>query len=73
MKSADAIDISHITFSSTAFPTAEDMKLWHSLSKAEQHAVVMRDVNEGLSGPAAKNASREELMAKVMAKYAHAG
>ena len=70
---ADKIDVSHIKFISTAFPTAADMKLWHSLSDAEKHAVIMRDIDEGLHGPVAKNANKEDLIAAVMADYAHAG
>ncbi|MEM6413297.1 MAG: hypothetical protein AAF720_01400 [Pseudomonadota bacterium] len=66
------IDVSHIKFSSTAFPTAEDLKLWHSLSEAEKYAVTMRDVKEGLEGPAAERSSLEEMMADVMADYVDA-
>ena len=70
--SAKDLDISHVTFTSTAFPTKADMALWHSLSSEEKKAVVLRDVEEGLNGKAATNASREALTAKVLAQYAHA-
>ena len=68
----EKIDISHIQFTSTAFPTAEDQALWHSLSAAEKRAVILRDVEEGLYGDVADNASREALIKKALAKYAHA-
>ncbi len=66
------IDVSHIKFSSTAFPTAEDLKLWHSLSEAEKRAIILNDVRQGLDGPVAKNFGKDELVAQVLAEYADA-
>ncbi len=66
MDTTDTIDVSHIKFTSTVFPTDEDMKLWHSLSAHEQRAVIMRDIKQGLSGPPASNAGRHEIMAEVL-------
>lgn len=66
------VDISHIHFTSSAAPTEEDMKLWHSLTPEEQEAVVIRDIEEGLKGPAAERCSKEELMTEALAKRHHA-
>jgi len=72
MSDTKKIDVSHIKLTSTAFPTASDMTLWHSLSNAEQYAVIMRDVEEGLKGPAAGKSGKADLMAEVLADYADA-
>ena len=67
MGQIDAIDVSNIKFTSTVFPTDEDMQLWKSLSPAEQQAVIMADVEQGLKGPPASIASKAEIMAEVLA------
>ena len=66
------VDVSHIKFSSTGFPTAEDLKLWHSLSDEEKRAVILRDVRQGLDGPVAKKFGKDDLVAQVLAEYADA-
>ena len=71
MADTDTIDVSHVKFTSTVFPTDEDMKLWHSLNEAEQHAVVMRDVKKGLQGPPASKASKDEIMHEVLDDIKH--
>jgi hypothetical protein len=71
MTQTDIIDVSHIKFTSTVFPTDEDMKLWHSLSPAEQNAVIMRDVEQGLKGPPALKASKAEIMGEVLDELKH--
>ncbi len=60
------VDVSHIKFSSTAFPTADDLQLWHSLSDEEKRAVILRDVQEGLDGPVAKKFGKDDLVAQVL-------
>jgi len=72
MDTAETIDISHIKFTSTVFPTDEDMKLWHSLSAHEQRAVIMRDVKQGLGGPPALNAGKDKIMAEVLDEMQYA-
>ncbi len=71
MSRIDAIDISNVEFSSTVFPTDEDMKLWESLSPAEQRAAIMRDVKQGLEGPPASKASKAEIMGEVLDELKH--
>lgn len=71
MSRIDTIDVSNIKFSSTVFPTDEDMKLWESLSPAEQRAVIMRDVKQGLDGPPASKASKAEIMGEVLNELKH--
>ena len=65
------IDISNIQFSSTVFPTDEDMKLWHSLSPEEQHAVIRRELDEGEASGIAAPESMEKMMRRVRAETAH--
>ena len=65
------IDVSHITFSSTVFPTEEDMKLWHSLSPEEQLAVIQRELDKGEASGVAEAESMEQLMQRVRAETAH--
>ena len=72
MDTADTIDISRVKFSSTVFPTDEDMKLWHSLSADEQRAVIMRDVKQGLGDQPASKADKDEIMAEVLDEMQHA-
>ena len=65
------VDVSHIQFSSTVFPTDEDMKLWHSLSPDEQRAVIQRELDEGEASGIAEPESMERLMQRVRAETAH--
>jgi hypothetical protein len=65
------IDISNVQFSSTVFPTDEDMKLWHSLSPEEQRAVIRRELDEGEASGTAAPESMEEMMQRVRAEAAH--
>lgn len=64
-------DVSHIQFSSTVFPTDEDMKLWHSLSLEDQRAVIRRELDEGEASGIAEAESMEQMMLRVRAKAAH--
>lgn len=72
MSQAKAVDISHISFTSTVFPTDEDMRLWRSLSPQQQRGVILRDVDDGVRGPAAEKASKDEIMAEALAETPHA-
>ncbi|MEM7739204.1 MAG: hypothetical protein AAF225_00190 [Pseudomonadota bacterium] len=60
------------TFSSTAFPTDEDMKRWHSLSPAEQEAALLADLKEGLDGPSATRQGKDEIIKVALAADADA-
>lgn len=71
MAEIKTIEISHIRFSSTVFPTAEDMKLWDSLSAEEQRAVVQRDLDEGEASGIAETESVEEIMLRVRSAPNH--
>jgi hypothetical protein len=64
-------DISDIQFSSTVFPTDEDMKLWHSLSPEEQRAVIQRELDEGEASGIAAPESMEQMIQRVRAETAH--
>ena len=65
------IDISNVQFSSTVFPTDEDMKLWHSLSPEEQRAVIRRELDEGEASGTAAPESMKQMMQRVRAEAAH--
>ena len=47
MSDTETIDLSHVKFPSTVFPTNEDMKLWESLTFEQRKAVEVRDEEEG--------------------------
>ncbi len=61
-------DISHIRFSSTVFPSKEDMKLWDSLTLEEKKAVELRDVKEGEASGLAEPCTKEEIIAEAKAE-----
>jgi hypothetical protein len=61
------IDVSHVTFASTAFPTPEDKALWKSLTPAERLAVIERDEEAGFKSGVASNVSLREILAEVRA------
>jgi hypothetical protein len=65
------IDVSNVHFSSTVFPTDEDMKLWDSLSPDEQRAVVERDLHAAEASGIAAPESMEQLIQRVRANMAH--
>ncbi len=61
-------DVFHIRFSSTVFPTEEDMKLWNSLTLEEKKAVELRDVKEGEASGLAEPCTMEEIIAEAKAE-----
>jgi len=73
MNQTEAIDVSHIEFTSTVYPTEKDMELWHSLSAAEQRAVIMRDVEEALKSGIAEKQSMAEVIAEARTEMANEG
>ncbi len=65
------IDVSNVHFSSTVFPTDEDMKLWNSLSPEEQRAIVKRDLDDAEASGTAVPESMEQMIQRVRANSAH--
>lgn len=61
-------DISQIRFSSTVYPSDEDIKLWESLSPEAQAALIKRDLDEAERSGKAQSATMEELIVRVRAK-----
>ncbi len=59
------VDISKIKFSSTIFPTPEDMKLWESLTDEQRKAIEIRDEEEGFKSGVAERKSMSELIAEA--------
>ena len=62
------IDVSNVHFSSTIFPTDEDMELWHSLSPEEQRAVIRRELDEGEASGIAAPESMEQVIQRVRSR-----
>ena len=61
-------DISHVKFSSTVFPTDEDMKLWNSLTPEQQRAVERRDEEEGFQSGLAEPCTMADIIAEAKAE-----
>jgi hypothetical protein len=68
MSDTETIDISEVKFSSTVFPTKEDMKLWESLSLEQRKAVELRDVEEGRASGLAEPCTMDEIIAEAKAE-----
>jgi len=68
MSEAKTVDISGIRFSSTVFPTPEDMELWESLSYEQRKAIEVRDEEEGYRSGVAEPRSMSELIAEAKAE-----
>ena len=68
MNETKMIDISHIRFTSTVFPTDEDMRLWDSLSAEERRAVVRRDLDEAEASGIAEPETIEQVIERVRAE-----
>ena len=68
MKDTKIIDVSHIKFTSTAFPTDEDMKLWRGLTPEQREAVIIEAEEKGFRSGIALDESAEERLARVRAK-----
>ncbi len=64
-------DVSNVHFSSTVFPTDEDMKLWDSLSSEEQRAVIERDLDAAEASGVSAPESMEQMMQRVRVEAAH--
>jgi predicted Fe-S protein YdhL (DUF1289 family) len=64
-------DVSKVHFTSTVFPTEEDMKLWNSMSPEEQRAVIERDLDAAEASGTAAPESMEQMMQRVRAGQAH--
>ena len=65
MRNTEAIDISHVKFTSAAEPTAEDMKLWDTLSNDEKIAVIDRDLAEAEASGIAEPETMAERIERV--------
>ena len=61
-------DISDLKFSSTVFPTAEDIALWESLSDDERLAIIERDEQAAVDGGIAEKTTLRQLLAEVRAE-----
>ncbi len=44
------------------------MEIWNSLSPDQKLALIKRDIDEGLAGPTARNASLTEILSEALAR-----
>lgn len=68
MSETETIDISWVKFTSTVFPTDEDMKLWERLTPEQRKAVERRDVEEGLASGLAEPCTMADIIAEAKAE-----
>ena len=68
MSKTKTVDISGIKFSSTTFPTQEDMELWESLTDEQRKAVEIRDVEEGQASGLAEPCTMADIIAEAKAE-----
>lgn len=68
MDETKTVDISGIKFSSTVFPTPEDMELWESLTYEQRKAVEIRDVKEGQASGLAEPCTMADIIAEAKAE-----
>ncbi len=64
-------DVAKIKFSSTVFPTAEDIKLWDALSPEDRQAVIIAAEESGFQSGVAPAESVAERLARVRAETGH--
>ena len=68
MSNIKTVNISEIKFTSTVFPTPEDMALWESLTHEQRKAVELRDVKEGYSSGLAEPCTMADVIAEAQAE-----
>ena len=68
MSEVKDINISEIKFSSTVFPSEEDMKLWSELSAEEQRAVIARDLDAAEASGIAPVETAQQIIECVRAQ-----
>ena len=65
MANAKSLNASDTRFTSTVFPTAEDMALWESLSPDERRALIAREEEAGANSGIAQNESLADRLKRV--------
>ena len=68
MEYIETVDISDIKFTSTVFPTLDDMALWEGLSPEQKKAVKLREVKEGQASGLAAPCTMADIIAEAKAK-----
>lgn len=71
MRDTKTVDISHLKFNSTVYPTDEDVKLWDSLSSEEQSAILARDLEEAETSGLAPKQTMAEIIAEARIEMGH--
>ena len=61
-------NLPEIQFESTVYPTANDIKLWKSLSPELQRAIIARELDEAEKSGEAESASMDDLIERVRAR-----
>ena len=57
-----------VEFESTVYPTANDIKLWESLSPELQRAIIARELDEAERSGEAASVSMDDLITRVRAR-----
>ena len=65
MNETKLLDLSHIHFRSTVFPTEDDLVLWNSLSKKEQMTLIERGEEDAFKSGTAPKVTQEEILARA--------
>ena len=65
MNEVKDIDISEIKFSSTVFPSEEDMKLWSELGAEKQRAIIARDLDAAEASGIAPAETAQQIIERV--------
>ncbi len=68
MSEMKTVDTSEVTFTSTVFPTPEDMVLWNNLTPEQRKAVEVRDEEEGYNSGPAEPRSMDALITEAKAE-----
>ena len=68
MSEQKPIDVSDVQLESPTFPTAEDQAIWDSLSPAEQHALISRELDAAEKSGPAQTSSMKDMIARVRGK-----
>ena len=68
MSDIETVDVSWVKFTSTVFPTKEDMHLWESLTPEQRKAVELRDEEEGYKSGLAEPCTMADIIAEAKAE-----
>jgi len=65
MDTIKTIDISGVTFSSTVFPSSEDIALWEKLSDEQRQVLITQSEQSAFESGIAEKSSLQELLSET--------